>query len=240
MTGTRLRRRAGVRAAQEVRKEEVEEVLKMGEDLQEGQPRKVKFKKRSDEERYFRQAREDELRGVFKDGAFILVKASNITGHPRIFGSRFVDELKWIKHGLRNKSRLVAQNVADEGATFIATKAPTVQRFLERICLSLTASLPTMTAYARDITQAYIQSSSNLERAIYMLPPPELRLSPGDVLKVVKPLYGILESGLHWYLTYLTHHIDTFSIKLARADPCVLYRCREGSLDGRVLLQVDD
>lgn len=62
----------------------------------------------------------------------------------------------------------------------------------------------------------------------------------GYVLKVVKPLYGIPESELHWYLTYLHHHIDELGMTRSRADPCVLYRRTGTTLDGVKVLQFDD
>lgn len=63
---------------------------------------------------------------------------------------------------LRHKYRLVAQNYADKGAAAISTKAPTVQRFSQRLSLNIAASLPEMSTYTRDVTQAYIQSNTPL------------------------------------------------------------------------------
>lgn len=43
---------------------------------------------------------------------------------------------------------------------------------------------------------------------------------PGDVVvKVVNPLYGIPESWLQWYLTYLEHHIIKLGMIRSRLDP---------------------
>lgn len=65
-------------------------------------------------------------------------------------------------------------------------------------------------------------------------------LLDGYVLNFVKPFYGIPESGLHWYLTYLNHHINELGMTRSRADPCVLYRRTGTVLDGVIVLQVDD
>lgn len=54
------------------------------------------------------------------------------------------------------KSRFVAQNYADMGASTIATKATTVQRFSQRVALFLAASTANMHTYTQDVTQAYI------------------------------------------------------------------------------------
>ena len=70
--------------------------------------------------------------------------------------------------------------------------------------------------------------------------PSELGLPSGYALKVLKPLYGIPESGLHWYLTYLSHHLDTLDMIRTTVDPCVLVRKVNGTLDGLIILQVED
>ena len=203
-------------------------------------PRKVVVKKGSREEKAFAKSRKDELVGLLEGGTFKPVKESTVPPSSRIFGSRFVDELKKVGNGLRKKSRLVAQNYADDDATSISTKAPTIQRFSQRVALSVAASIPSLKGYVRDVTQAYIQSHTHLERDVFIKAPSELDLPPGHVLRVVKPLYGIPESGLHWYLTYLAHHLDTLGMTRSRVDPCLLIKQGNNGLDGFILLQVDD
>lgn len=36
---------------------------------------------------------------------------------------------------------------------------------------------------------------------------------------VVKPLYSIIESVLHWYITYPKYHIEQLVMQRTRADP---------------------
>lgn len=141
---------------------------------------------------------------------------------------------------MRRKSRLVAQNYCDEDAGIIPTKAPTIQRFSQRILLSLTASIPDMQVFTRDVTQAYIQRNKPLQIPVYIEAPKEMGLSEGEVLRVVRPLYGIPESGLHWYLTYLEYHSDKLGMHRATIDPCVMIKRDKGKLKGLVMLQVDD
>lgn len=58
---------------------------------------------------------------------------------------------------------------------------------------------------------------------------------------VVSPLYGIPERGLHWYLTYLDHHLHTPGMKKTRMNPCLPNkRYGSGAFIGMVILQVDD
>lgn len=75
---------------------------------------------------------------------------------------------------------------------------------------------------------------------VYIRAPEELVLAPGYVLCVVKPLYAISESGLHLYLKYLAHHLDTLYMTRSKCDTCVRIRRTNDNLDGLILLQVDD
>lgn len=65
-------------------------------------------------------------------------------------------------------------------------------------------------------------------------------LPPYTVLHVFKPLYGIPEAGLHWYLTYLSHHIYTLGMTKSRYDPYLLMKHRNIKHIGMTELQVDD
>lgn len=53
--------------------------------------------------------------------------------------------------------------------------------------------------FTRGITHAYFQSNTKLKREVYIQRPDEMGLDYYTLLKVVKPLYGIPETGLHWY-----------------------------------------
>lgn len=120
-------------------------------------PRKVKVRPGSREERMFTQPRRDELNGLLKIGTFLPRKLTEVPDGARFFGARFVDEIKRAGQGLRKKSRFVSQNYCDEEATTMATKAPTVQRYSQRVACSIGASYSQdLKAIIRDIIQAYI------------------------------------------------------------------------------------
>ena len=59
----------------------------------------------------------------------------------------------------------------------------------------------------------------------------------GSIVSVVKPLYGILEAGNHWFKTYHDHHTKNLLIKTSTYDLCLLYSCEPF---GVVALQTDD
>lgn len=67
-----------------------------------------------------------------------------------------------------------------------------------------------------------------------------MNLPPDMILKFIKTLYGIPESGLHWYLTYPEHHISALNKIQSRVDPFLLFRRVKKFLLAMVLFQVDD
>jgi len=93
--------------------------------------------------------------------------------------------------------------------------------------------LPQAQLYLRDISQAYVQSTTTLNREFYVRPLTELsrqlRINDNSILRVVKPLYGVPEAGNHWFKTYHSHHIDNLGITQSTYDPCLLYRNEDNS-----------
>lgn len=119
-------------------------------------------------------------------------------------------------------------------------KALTVQRLGHRLVLFITAFLENVACHTLDITRAYTLCTTSLERKVFIRPPIEMILPGSKVLTVVKPVYGISESELHWYLIFMEHH--TIKLEMCRfpADPCVLYRQNGEHLGVIVIPQVDD
>lgn len=87
---------------------------------------------------------------------------------------------------------------------------------------------------------SYIQSHSDLELDFCIKYPPKLKLQACHVLKVIKTLYEILDSGIRWHLTFMAHYLDTFQIKRPATDPFVLLLRLTDVLYILILLQVDD
>lgn len=73
-----------------------------------------------------------------------------------------------------------------------------------------------------------------------MKPPKEMRLPEVQLLKVVRTLYGMPESPIHWFKTYSDYHRDELRMKPVAMDPCLWYRKDNHDLSGILALQVDD
>lgn len=151
----------------------------------------------------FEKSREEEIKGFIENGNFKLVRFSEIAKEIRIFGSRFIDLIKAADNVIWYRGQLGAKEYGEKDAKTIEMRAPTVRRPTQRLLLSLAASLERLCCPTRDITHAYPQSGTSLKRYVYIGMPHEMSITSWKVLEVVKKLYEIPGSALHWYLTYV-------------------------------------
>lgn len=194
----------------------------------------------------FTASRQKEITGLLEKNVFMVVDHKDIPNDARIFNSRFVDEIKNAGTDKAfEKSRLVVQAYNDLNKDLVLTQSPTIQRVSQRLIVCLAAVLQNDDTglYLRDVTQAYVQSTSELNRDFYIRPPPELATMLGIkansdcILKVIKPLYGVPEAGNHWFATYHGHHVDRLGMTQSTYDACLLYKSDPLGIVG---LQTDD
>ena len=103
--------------------------------------------------------------------------ATDIPQDARIFKARFVDEIKNTRTDKAfEKSRLVVQAYNDDKKSLVLIQSPTIQRVNQRIILTITPIMATnqISLNIRDISQAYVQSATLLNRVFYVRPPIEL------------------------------------------------------------------
>jgi hypothetical protein len=193
-------------------------------------------------EHQFVESRRKEINGLIEKGVFEETDLEDIPPGVRIFNLRFVDEIK--NPGTEKafeKSRLVVQAYNDADKTFVLTESPTIQRCSQRLILCIAPCKKDSKLYLRDITQAYTQSTTLLNRDFYVRPPPELATAfRSSILKVIRPLYGIPEAGNHWFRTYHRHHTDRLNMKTSSFDPCLLHCTEPDNGFGIIGMQTDD
>ncbi|KAI0992684.1 hypothetical protein K3495_g15501, partial [Podosphaera aphanis] len=194
----------------------------------------------------FELSRKKEMDSLLEKGVFEFVhREAKEIGDTRIFGSRMVDEVKGKGTATPyEKSRLVIQAFNDQGKKTVLTQSPTIQRVSQRLILAIAPSLAIrgIRLFSRDITQAYVQSKSKLARPIYASPPREMGdyFPRNKILKIIRPLYGIPESGTHWFKTYHNHHLQNLEMQTSTYDPCLLVTKNKEGPFGIVGLQTDD
>jgi hypothetical protein len=67
-----------------------------------------------------------------------------------------------------------------------------------RLILALCAPLG-LRLWTQDISQTYIQSEQGLLRDLYISPSSEFGLPREQVLRLLRPLYGLADSGDYWH-----------------------------------------
>jgi hypothetical protein len=147
----------------------------------------------------FAESRRKEINDLLKRQLYEIIIISEVSKNIRIFNSRFVDE---IKHSgtsqAYEKSRLVVQAFNNHEKTLVLTQVFTIQRMSQRIILVIAASTSeNHHLYLRDITQAYTQSKSLLNRMFFIRSSLDLGLSDDTILRVLKSLYDVSKARAH-------------------------------------------
>jgi len=190
----------------------------------------------------FEQSDWEEIESLLAEGVIIPIRRSSFPS-AKIFGCRLVREVKGLPNNPYEKSRLVVQGFSDGEKATLLTQAPTIMRCSQRVILALAPSLRKVghQLMLRDISQAYTQSATDLQRDILLRIPKEMqnRYPDGMVFQVIKPLYGIAEAGLHWFATYQKHHREHLNCVPSSYDPCLLIS-KIGHSFGIVGMQTDD
>jgi hypothetical protein len=65
-------------------------------------------------------------------------------------------------------------------------------------------------------------------------------LSPDEQLQVLKPLYGLPDSGNYWQETLVRHHLSSLNMKEATADYSLVFRIIGRTLVGMSGAYVND
>ena len=122
-----------------------------------------------------------------------LAKDANIITSHHFFEVKFDGLLEMLKL----KCRLVPHGNKDRDKESLRTDSATAQFPIIRIVISTSVILGFKLAFI-DIKSAYLQAG-DLPRLIYVKPPPGWA-PPGMVWRLLKPAYGLVESGRLWLL----------------------------------------
>ena len=114
-----------------------------------------------------------------------------------------------------------------------------MRQYSTRIVASI-ASNHGFDIWTQDVTQAYLQSTEKLLRKVYLKPPKELNLSSDEVLELLKPLYGLPDSGDYWNKTISNHVTNDLGMTPTYIDNALFIKVEEDKLLGLTGIYVDD
>lgn len=135
-----------------------------------------------------------ELNGLMELRCFEVVDEKE-AGSSRIYCYSFADK---VKGNGEKKSRFCVAAFNDKEHSLF-TAALTVRRLSIRQMSSLCSSL----GFA-----IFTMALNELRRPVYMCAPSELRVPAGQLLKVLKNLYGMPVSPIGWFETYCDYYKD--------------------------------
>jgi hypothetical protein len=184
------------------------------------------------------------LAGLLEKGVFEITKLADIPQGVWLFNSHFVNEIK--NPGTDKafeKSWLVVQMYNNQEKELVLTQSSTIQQVSQCLILCIAAMklYDNIHLYLQDISQAYIQSTTNLNCEFYIQLSQELETELGInkdfVLKVLKPLYSIPEAGNHWFKTYYLYYVQQLYMDQSMYNLCFLQSNKPFGIVG---LQTDD
>jgi len=187
-----------------------------------------------------KEAKRKEMKGLLDRGTFKIVLRSEIPDEANRLGGRYVLAIKdsgtdrevW-------KARYVVQGHRDQEKDIMVRSSTNVQQRSLRLLFAL-ASILGFKIWTQDVTQAYLQSAGTLERDVYIdKPAPELHLSSDQALKLLRPLYGLADSGDFWYRELSKHHRDMGMTTLT-TDSSTWLKFSDNVLEGISGVYVDD
>ena len=94
--------------------------------------------------------------------------------------------------------------------------------------------------FSTDVTQAYLQSAEMLMRDVYIKPSAEFKLSPNRLLKLLKTLYGLADSGDYWGRNLRGHILKEIRMSASITDGALFFKMVANHLAGPCATNVDD
>lgn len=94
--------------------------------------------------------------------------------------------------------------------------------------------------WAEDMTLAYIAGAYQILRKVYIKGKPEFQLTANKLLEVLRPLYGLADSGDYWHATFLRHLKDDMGMQSTACDSSLFFKRFNTNLHGILASHVDD
>lgn len=141
------------------------------------------------------EAKLQQMEGLAKRGAYEIVCKEDVLYDANILGRRFVLGIKNVQteNGVC-KAIYVVQGHTDTEKNLLIHESTNLKQSSIRVIVSIAAILG-FWVWTKYVSQAYLQSADKLMREVYVNPSSEVRFSHNQLLHLLKPLYGLSDSG---------------------------------------------
>lgn len=188
----------------------------------------------------FMAAKQREIEGLVKRGTFEVVFKEAAPKGANIMDGRFVLAVKNKDTGAEIfKARYVVQGHTDKDKNLLVHSSTNLRQSSIRTITAL-AAIFGFRVWSQDVTQTYLQSDDKLMREVYIRPTKEFQLSSDQLLRLLKPLYGLADSGDHWNVTMAKHLKADLTMTPTALDISMFFKSVQGRLSGVTGVYVDD
>ena len=162
-------------------------------------------------------AKEAEIRGWKEKNVFEVVNVEDLPKDASILSVRWVVTQR--ADGSK-KARMVARG--------LDSNAPTSSHIAVKMFLAISTGLDHKVAVA-DCKQAFLNAPMN--REVYLYPPDEMKLKEGQVLRVLRAVYGLADAGTLWHEFLKTRMIE-LGWRQAISEPSLFIRLNPEAQSG--------
>lgn len=189
---------------------------------------------------FFDAAKAKELAGLAARGVYEVVCKEDVPKGANILGGRFVLAIKNADTAEEiYKARFVVQGHTDVEKNLLVHNSTNLRQSSVRLLVALAAVFG-FRLWSQDVSQAYLQSAEKLMREVYVRPTKEFNLSEDNLLRLLKPLYGLSDSGDYWHSTFSNHLQHDLNMTQTTGDLSLFFKAIEGKLRGLTGAYVDD
>jgi Reverse transcriptase (RNA-dependent DNA polymerase) len=163
-------------------------------------------------------------KGLIERGTRKEVLKDEMPENPNIMGGRFVVTIK--DSGTSKeiyKARYVVQGFRHKKKASLVHDAFKSKQQSTKLLIGL-AAIFAYRIFSTYVTQAYLQSAEPLMRDVYIKPSAEFERNANQVLKLLRPLYGLADSGDCWGSMLLNHLEEELGMKQTAGDPAMCFK----------------
>jgi Reverse transcriptase (RNA-dependent DNA polymerase) len=145
--------------------------------------------------------------------------------NPNIIGGRFVLAIK--DSGTSKeicKARYFVQGFRNNKMTNLFHDASKSKQQSKNLLIGL-AAIFGYRIVSTNVTQAYVQSAELLMKDLHIKPSAEFELNANQVLKLLRPLYGLADSGDYLGSKLLNYLKEKLGMKQTAGDPERFSKC---------------